>query len=492
MRDLSILILVFTISLASCNDTIDRAASPVSLSSSTPTSVVTREPTPSTPPEPTATEIPPQAPVITVGQPPIAFAGDQIEIPVSIQDPNGDPFEVQISQQLGFGDQYVGGTYVTSQALEQLAYDGERLTIFAKTPGNYRIIITAFDNDGETLETVDVPVTWAPGRNPFPVRGVAIDMWGPPDWHDLAYVPALIDTANELGANYIQLAPSWHVESIEGSVIQSCLDLPPTQRVCTSPTDDEVRAWIQHAHSLGMGVLLKPHLNVGSFYEDSNSYDAESWQLNPADPMLWFESYRDFILHYADIAQEENVEMFGVGNELTATEGMSAQWRNLIAMVRDRYDGQLTYSMIALWTNEPLPEMSWDSLDLIGVPYYFRGSEGSNNPSVEEMVAHIDSQKQQNLSDTMSQFSNPVLATEMGRPNFDGTNYDAWNWSSRTVDNQEQVDWLEAAFISQLDLLPRFQGAFIWVLKPRREASVLDWDFRDKPVADAIELWYSN
>ena len=429
-------------------------------------------------------------PAIDVQLPEGVYAGHPITIPVSIVDLDGDEVSTGISQVLGMGDRYTGNQYVTSQELESLELTPEGIQFSAQFPGNYRIELTATEAEGSSKRVIDVPVTWAEGENPFEIQGVAIDFWGPPEWHKLSQVRTLIDDAQAAGANYIQLAPYLNAASTSGNDITSCSALPG--KPCTTPSDQQLREWIRYAHEQDMGVLLKPHLVVGSFNRDTGSYDAESWQIRPSNPTEWFENYGGFILHYAQLAQEEGVEMFAVGNELNGTHGYGPQWENLIGMVREAYEGQLTYSDVALWYNGSDLSSFWDSLDVIGVPYYYKGSAGDKDPSIEEMVAYIQGQQGRNLSATMRRSENPVIATEMGRPNFDGGNYDPWDWSNRSVDNDEQVRKLEADFVSQLALGDRFRGGFLWVLKPRAETYQLDWDPRTKPVFEAMRFWYSN
>ena len=133
-----------------------------------------------------------QTPAMSVAVPSTVFAGHSARIGISVQGVEKGSVEVQVVQKLGLGDQYVGGDYVTSQPLAQLLYDQEGISILANTPGNYRLTITANYENGEISEEIDVPVVWPPNGNPFAIKGVAIDTWGPPDWNDLAYVPELI------------------------------------------------------------------------------------------------------------------------------------------------------------------------------------------------------------------------------------------------------------------------------------------------------------
>lgn len=395
-----------------------------------------------------------------------------------------------VEQVLGMGDKYSGNQYVTSQELAELTYEDDEIHFLANTPGNYRIAVAAIDSNGETEVNIDVPVFWPAGENPFRIRGIALDTWGPPDFNELHYVERLIDIAHDYGANFIQLAPYWHAgTSVNGSDIQPCSDIPG--RSCTTPRDSDIRDWIRHAHSLGLSVLLKPHLVGGDFDRDSVRYGFESWQIQPSDPNAWFESYSRFIMHYAHIAEEENVEIFSAGNELNGTTAYISRWENQIQEIESIYSGLLTYSDVLLWQSWQGQAWFWDSLDLIGIPYYYNGSNNNAHPSIAEMVNNIQRVQRTNLSRAMNSFDNPLLATEFGRPNFNGTNYDPWTWSS-IVDNQELVDYVEAGFNTMLDLGPRFQGIFIWKLWPREQVFSVDWDFRGKPLAEAITYWFSN
>ena len=73
---------------------------------------------------------------------------------------------------------------------------------------------------------------------------------------------------------------------------------------------------IHYAKSLDLNVILKPMVNVsdGTWRAHINFFDMDV----PCEPKWsdWFKSYNDFILHYADIAEETGCEMFVIGCEL--------------------------------------------------------------------------------------------------------------------------------------------------------------------------------
>ena len=77
---------------------------------------------------------------------------------------------------------------------------------------------------------------------------------------------------------------------------------------CKTATVDELVFAINKSHELGMGVLLKPHIDL--------TEDPAYWRgligtgFNDGEWKAWFESYTKFILFYANIAEENNVEMF--------------------------------------------------------------------------------------------------------------------------------------------------------------------------------------
>jgi hypothetical protein len=417
-----------------------------------------------------------QPPDIHPEAPSPVTAGKPASIPLDIFDADGDAYRVEVGQILGMGDRYTGTDYVTSQPLAELSYDGDVIRLAARTPGNYRIAVTASDKDGTTKKEIDVPAVWPRGGNPFRIRGIALDTWGPPELQDLGAIPRIIDLIAQTGANYFELSPYWQNDSVTGCVVRSCADLPAAQRGCTTPTDGQIRSWIRCAHSKGLAVLLKPHWIVGAF--QGGRYDAESWQINPADPAAWFASYAGFILHYAEIARDESAEMFAVGNELMGVQTQDARWYGVIRAVRAVYGENLTYSDLMLWQSHPGVAAFWGKLDCLGLPFYVNGSQNDTHPTIAQMADRIRAGLSTNFAAALERYSIPAIATEFGRPNFDGTNYDPWDWTDRTIDNQE--------------LVPRFEGFFVWVLKPKASPDAMDWDFRNGPLRAALELWFSD
>src|SRR5207249_10231329 len=108
-------------------------------------------------------------------------------------------------------------------------------------------------------------------------------------WHkgclDAAVGPTL-SHALSVGARGIALAPTWYVPDGSGGA--------PREDPEKSPTLDELERAAFLARSLGLEVLLKPHVDR----EDGGSRT----EIDPADWQLFWEAYRSYVLAVADVA----------------------------------------------------------------------------------------------------------------------------------------------------------------------------------------------
>ncbi len=99
-------------------------------------------------------------------------------------------------------------------------------------------------------------------------------------------------------------------------------------------------ASIQSAKKHHIKVMLKPHLWISH-----GGYTGDFALEKEADWQVWEQSYREYILHFAIIADSMQVEMFCIGTELGKTISMrESYWDDLIDTVRQVYSGQLVYA----------------------------------------------------------------------------------------------------------------------------------------------------
>src|SRR3954464_3056543 len=230
-----------------------------------------------------------------------------------------------------------------------------------------------------------------------------------------------------------------------------------------SSTMSSVSHAIDTIHSLGMKVLLKPMLDVS----DANS----TWRayIDPSNKSQWFNKYTNFIGSFADMAQSKGVELLSIGCEMNTMEqpANNASWSNLIANMRARYSGKLTYAAnwgaigqnVGGYQNVPW----WNQLDYIGIDAYFPIAS-SNNTTLAGLTSAW--QNQANAIETWRAShgltNKQVLFTEVGYQSADGSARAPYGVSGTpVVDLQEQAD----AYQALLTVMPTkswWDGAFWW------------------------------
>jgi len=270
--------------------------------------------------------------------------------------------------------------------------------------------------------------------------------------------------------------------------------------------DEGLKETTRMAKSLGIKTILKPHIwlrdEEGKWRGEIQMNSEEDWQ-------LWFKNYETFIMHYAQLAEDENIEMLCIGTELhrTCTE-REMDWRALIQKIKSVYSGQLTYA--ANFADEYEEVAFWDELDFIGVQGYFPVAN-SENPSIEEVSEgwskHID-----RLKAFSNEHEKPILFTEIGYKSTKDAGIEPWEWPQRlpydereTLFSEEaQANLYEGMFQSLFDQ-PFIAGFHIWKWYPyyqerierfnqrSPESRYVDIDFtpQGKLAESVMSKWYS-
>lgn len=252
--------------------------------------------------------------------------------------------------------------------------------------------------------------------------------------------------------------------------------------------DDDLITLIKNAHQKGLKVYLVPHVapeNWGPGVKGKGD-------LEPSDPNKFFENYTAFINHYADIAQQYDVEMFGVGNEMdTLTQedlqqnsqiDKTAKWRELIKSVRQHYKGLLTYSVSCIDERRCGPELIkfWDDLDIIGWEWY-TPIANSTHESIESMKANAERIVQTRIKVLSEKFNKPVVLTEIGWEAYPGVcshTYADGGSSGKTADRKEQSSCYEAIF-QAIQGQSFIKGMQIWTWTAGLPTTSFEWVNRD-------------
>lgn len=304
-------------------------------------------------------------------------------------------------------------------------------------------------------------------------KGMTYAAW----WHDTYATEGSdrsLEALAETGTNWVALIVTWY----QNTYLDTSMIPDPSK----TPTDDSVTHAIEIIHRLGMKVMLKPHIDL---------FD-EHWrgEIEPKDVKAWFESYRTFIVHYAELAQAHHVEMFSAGTELnTMTQKRyAAYWLSIIEDVRRVFGGEVTYA--ANWW----PDSAWQDfgflkeLDYVGIDAYFPLTSKSD-PTVSELEepwqrwrSHIEAwQKITNAK---------IILTEIGYRDLKGANIRPWDWQAEGVeDQQEQADCYEAT-LAVLWGKPWLQGLFWWAWTPYQLPR--DYTPWSKLAEGTLRLWYAK
>lgn len=245
---------------------------------------------------------------------------------------------------------------------------------------------------------------------------------------------------------------------------------------------------IQMARSGGFKVMLKPHVWV---IDDGwpGKFDAgteERWK-------LWETSYRTYILEFAALAAEEEVELFCIGTEYRiAVVKRPEFWRKLIAEVREIYKGKITYA--ANWDNYERVTF-WSELDYVGIDAYFPLSK-SKEPTLKELKA-----KWNELSEQLGAFSDKVsksiVFTEYGVRSMDHANAGRWGDYDKVKPNMRNQKVYYQSFFETIWQKDWMGGGFFWKwrlldIDGRPIGGEKDDDYtpQGKPALHTISDWY--
>ena len=224
-----------------------------------------------------------------------------------------------------------------------------------------------------------------------------------------------------------------------------------------SMADTFVEAEIRNLKDMGFKVMLKPHIWMGGLEFDPDNWRSKIDFEDPKKRRKWFDSYTEFILSEAELAQRMGVEMLVVGTELVGLSKYTDEWRGIINKVREVFTGKLTYASEGM--NAQKIEF-WDDLDYIGIDAYFPLSS-KVGPSIEEL-SHGWTDHELEIKALSKKYNKQVIFTEIGFKSVEGTAIKPWEWKQDgKTSQQEQALAFEATRIAFSDK-SYLAGIFVW------------------------------
>ena len=291
-----------------------------------------------------------------------------------------------------------------------------------------------------------------------------------------------LESIKKLNINWISQTPFAWQENPQSPLIRLNTG---SDRVWWGESDQGIKETTRLARAAGIKTMLKPHLWIHQSWPGDVQMESDSlWQ-------AWFDQYRHFILHYARLAEESQIEILCIGTELYHATSHEAAWRKLIQNIRAIYHGQITYA--ANFTQEYEEIKFWDALDFIGVQAYFPLS-GNSNPTVEEMVANW-SAPLQSLEELAGRYQRPVIFTEIGYRSTADAAIEPWRWPQEnpgnSPSNETQARCYEAFFQASWGK-PWLGGAYFWKWYPHGSHRLAEIDFtpQGKPAQEILSRYF--
>ncbi|MFB0566777.1 MAG: hypothetical protein ACETWK_14000 [Candidatus Aminicenantaceae bacterium] len=307
-------------------------------------------------------------------------------------------------------------------------------------------------------------------------KGMAFPTWQSDQYCSLHSDESLKILVQNTCTEWIQLVPSLYQKDRYAN------EIFPEYKGRTA-RNECIRHAIQYAHSLGLKVMLKPHV-------DAQSGD---WRgtFQPTNTKIWFENYRNMIKAYAELAQQEGVEIFSIGCEflLLTTSEYTLEWRETIKNVREIYEGPLGYA--ANWGQEYLQIEFWDDLNYIGIDSYFVLTD-KTDPELSELLAAWWPYLKE-IEAFYEKWKRPIILTEIGYRSIDGANIRPWDWETPgTLDLKEQALCYQAV-IKAFDGKPWLEGIYWWNWEPDPHRGGLNdrgYTPQGKSAESILKRWY--
>lgn len=287
----------------------------------------------------------------------------------------------------------------------------------------------------------------------------------------------------ELNANYAAVMPFGFIRELKNPEIVYNMD-----RQWFGETRAGAKQYILELQKRDIKVMLKPQIWIwrGEFTGYLKMDSEEDWKRLEA-------SYEGFIMEFANLATELNVELFCIGTELEQfIINRPDYWNSLILKIKEVYKGKLTYA--ANW-DEYKRVSFWDQMDFIGVDAYFPVSE-EQTPSIEKARDGWKKWKAE-MKGVSEKNNKKVLFTEFGYRSVDYAGKEPWksDRSMNSLNLDAQTNAMKALF-EEMWREDWMAGGFVWkwFIHHDRAGGVENNRFtpQNKPVEDVIRTYYKT
>jgi len=370
-----------------------------------------------------------------------------------------------------------------------------------KRPGEGRL---AGESDGLRLTGAahglsDSPNGQADVAGPVPLhRGMSFGFYARNGYYSSAQARLEVGRMKELHIDWV---------CVIATVLQDTFASTRQYRDFTmTPADDEVRDIIDHIHSKGMKVQLRPMLECWDGTQRMSVHFPDEGIIIPGKPIThwteWFDSMVARTLHYARLAERSGCEAYGLDSELDRTTHQQDHWLRVVAAARSVYSGHLTTShtggvdFIKELTERP--DHWFRKLDSVGTSFYEPLAKAPG-ASLEDMLKAIEKPRDW-CRRVATLLGKPFYFGEAGCCSTAGATAKPWGWDNPGgYDGDEQARYLEALLRAFWDE-PWFMGLYWWKWDEQNDRPRLRDDPRGdkgftiwgKPAAAVMGEWYGR
>ncbi len=273
------------------------------------------------------------------------------------------------------------------------------------------------------------------------------------------------------GANWVTLNTHFCQETFASRKVFLDFDWSSGER--------ELVDMIKALHGEGLHVMLKPCLtSLDSAWMGAVTFPGkEQEQIQGVKQRYaeeWFDSLRECLSYFGDIAEETGCEALIAGAEYNGTTKFDDEWRKTIAHARRHYGGPITYEFMPREPSER-PLRWFETLDFLALSTYppavdqpdeVRGDYANwkNLPPIsrESMAKALAAHKPLVAGFSERFGRKPLLFSEIGTRSCRGCVNVPGNYSAESIwDGREQADYMDAVF-STFSTLPAWMGLSWW------------------------------
>lgn len=291
-------------------------------------------------------------------------------------------------------------------------------------------------------------------------RGVELVPDYHPSWQPL--VPVLVEGVYDMNSNWLVYDPTWSVTRAN----------PPVFEVIAGKDAlwPDLVDTIQQAHARELKIAVQPILSFSTtpLHECSSEPCPTTmdfwWQEGQRDYswwVVWFDHYRDFLLNYADLATLTGSEALIIGGssiEPALPQGVlwdgqpsnvpadaENRWRNIIAEIRQHFQGEIIWS-IQYQEGQVIPPFM-DAVDKIYIDWQILAPSSTDiEMGITTPTTYIDTVLDGFVNEVFTMTGKPVMIALYKTS--DISLDEQMNWYDQVLFAINQRDWI-SGFVSQ-------------------------------------------